>query len=56
MGKIIAKDDHIILRNLCETDIDNNIRWNTIDTEWRLWDAPWSGNVRMIKVAEKLGK
>ena len=26
---------------MLETDIDDYIRWNTIETEWLLWDAPW---------------
>jgi len=24
-----------------ESDIDDGIRWNTVETEWALWDAPW---------------
>lgn len=31
----------IVLRDTKESDIDDEIRWNTIETEWSLWDAPW---------------
>ena len=31
----------IILREYRESDIEDEIRWNTIETEWALWDAPW---------------
>lgn len=41
MSHIIVKDEFIILRELIEADIEDNIQWNTIDSEWQLWDAPW---------------
>lgn len=31
----------IILRDRKESDIDDDIRWNTVETQWALWDAPW---------------
>lgn len=31
----------IILRDMRESDIADDIRWNTVETEWALWDAPW---------------
>ena len=31
----------IVLRDMRERDIDDDIRWNTVETEWALWDAPW---------------
>ena len=37
--RIAYKD--IILRNMINSDIEDDIRWNTIETEWALWDAPW---------------
>lgn len=49
MSEIIAKDEFIILRELREADIENNIRWNTIDTEWQLWDAPWENENQDLK-------
>lgn len=32
---------NIILRDYTEADVDDEIRWNTVETEWALWDAPW---------------
>lgn len=32
---------NIILRDMVESDIEDNIRWNTIEREWELWDEPW---------------
>ena len=37
--KIVYKD--IILRDMVNSDIEDDIHWNTIETEWALWDAPW---------------
>lgn len=31
----------IVLRDMEERDIDDYVRWNTVETEWALWDAPW---------------
>ena len=31
----------IILRDFIETDIEKRIYWETVETEWQLWDAPW---------------
>ena len=35
------KNGNIRLRYLNESDIDDYIRWTTIETEWNDWDAPW---------------
>lgn len=32
---------NIILRDYREADIEDDIRWNTVETQWALWDAPW---------------
>ena len=32
---------NIVLRPICAEDIDDYIRWITVETEWRNWDAPW---------------
>lgn len=32
---------NILLRDMEERDIDDEIRWNTTETDWALWDAPW---------------
>lgn len=31
----------IILRDFIESDIDKRIYWETVETEWQQWDAPW---------------
>lgn len=31
----------VVLRDMGERDIRDEIRWNTVETEWALWDAPW---------------
>ena len=37
--KIEYKD--IILRDMTEADIEDDIRWNTVESDWSNWDAPW---------------
>ena len=37
--KIEYKD--IILRDMTEADIEDDIRWNTVETDWSNWAAPW---------------
>ncbi|MBE6899921.1 MAG: GNAT family N-acetyltransferase [Ruminococcaceae bacterium] len=37
--KIEYKD--IILRDMTEADIEDDIRWYTLETDWANWDAPW---------------
>lgn len=39
----------IVLRDMVETDIEDDIRWNTVETEWALWDAPWEMEVELPK-------
>lgn len=36
----ISNDD-VTLRDIRQEDIDDYIRWETVETEWQLWDAPW---------------
>lgn len=31
----------IELRDIIESDIEDYVRWFTVDTEWDNWDAPW---------------
>ena len=42
-GRIIMKIEYknIVLRDEVIADIEDDIRWNTVETEWSLWDAPW---------------
>lgn len=35
------KNDKVILRDFIKFDIEDRIYWETVDTEWQLWDAPW---------------
>ena len=38
------KNEKVILRDFIESDIDDWIFWETVETEWQLWDAPWEYN------------
>jgi RimJ/RimL family protein N-acetyltransferase len=38
------KNKNIILRYIKEDDINDYIRWTTIETEWNDWDTPWEEN------------
>lgn len=31
----------IVLRDYRQSDIEDDVRWNTTETQWALWDAPW---------------
>ena len=31
----------IILRDMIESDIEDYVRWFTLEREWENWDAPW---------------
>ena len=35
------RNDKVILRDLLPADIPARIRWETVETEWQNWDAPW---------------
>lgn len=37
--EIIGKK--VILRDYRESDIEDHVRWNTTETEWKKWDTPW---------------
>ncbi len=56
---------NVVLRDFRESDIDDEIRWNTLETQWALWDAPWEMEEELaafdpeahrIKCLEDLGK
>lgn len=32
---------NIVLRDMNESDIADEIRWYTVETDWAHWDAPW---------------
>ena len=44
--KIEYKD--IILRDMCKADIEDEIRWNTTETDWAHWDAPWESEPDLL--------
>ena len=33
--------ENIILRDMIEIDIEDYVRWFTVELEWENWDAPW---------------
>lgn len=33
--------ENIILRDMIESDIEDYVRWFTLEREWENWDAPW---------------
>lgn len=35
------KYKNIILRDMIESDIEDYVRWFTVELEWENWDAPW---------------
>jgi len=39
MFMLVTND--LILRDFQESDISVRIHWETVETEWQLWDAPW---------------
>ncbi len=39
MMKIEFED--IVLRDMIESDIEDYVRWFTVEREWENWDAPW---------------
>lgn len=54
-------DEKVILRDFIESDIQTRIRWETEETEWQAWDAPWefaalSGKEREGALAEYIEK
>ena len=33
--------ENIILRDMIESDIEDYVRWFTVERDWENWDAPW---------------
>lgn len=33
--------ENIVLRDMIEPDIEDYVRWFTVEREWENWDAPW---------------
>lgn len=38
---VTLSDGVVTLRDFIEADIADYVRWETVETEWKLWDAPW---------------
>lgn len=38
---IAYQDEKVILRDMIPEDCEDYIRWNTVETDWKEWDAPW---------------
>lgn len=51
------ESDNIILRDMIESDIEDYVRWFTVEREWENWDAPWEKEdlVRKCLFARKDG-
>lgn len=54
-------DEKVILRDFIESDIQTRVRWETEETEWQAWDAPWefaslSAEEREASLAEYIEK
>lgn len=49
----MLKSKDIILRDFKESDIEKRIYWETEETE--IYIQTWSGNERMVHIAEKMG-
>ena len=41
---MILRGKKIYLRDYIFSDINDHINWNTMETEWMQWDAPWEQN------------
>ncbi|NLN83065.1 MAG: GNAT family N-acetyltransferase [Firmicutes bacterium] len=37
----VIQGQKVFLRDFIVADIENFIRWETVETEWQKWDAPW---------------
>ena len=38
---IKIESDNMILRDMIKSDIEDYVRWFTVEREWESWDAPW---------------
>lgn len=37
---LVPSDSALVLRDFDEVGIEDYVRWETVETEWRLWPAP----------------
>lgn len=47
------KYKNIILRDFVKRDIEDEIRWNTVETQWALWDGPWEMEKKLQEFNEE---
>ncbi|MBQ7077288.1 MAG: GNAT family N-acetyltransferase [Lachnospiraceae bacterium] len=45
--------DDIILRDMIESDIEDYVRWFTVEREWENWDAPWENEDSTEEIERK---
>ncbi|MBP3465589.1 MAG: hypothetical protein J6J90_05550 [Angelakisella sp.] len=38
---MVLKDERVLLRDFMRQDIEKRLYWETVETEWQLWDGPW---------------
>lgn len=38
---LVPSDSALVLRDFDEAGIEDCVRWETVETEWKLWHAPW---------------
>lgn len=38
---VLSRYEDVVLRDYCEADIDDEIRWMNVETEWIKADTPW---------------
>lgn len=46
---IILETERLILRDFEEKDIEKRVFWETVETEWKKWDAPWLREFDIVK-------
>lgn len=51
--RIYLVGEKVLLREYIESDIEDFIRWNTSETEWQEWDAPWENETEPPFDAER---
>ena len=42
-----VRGDRVLLRDLRADDVEQRIRWVTVEMAWQQWDAPWEGVTRV---------
>lgn len=48
--------ENIILRDIIESDIEDYVRWFTVEREWENWDAPGKKRTPMKKMNAEAGR